>query len=274
MLDAEQIAKYQKDGYLVLPEFKRQTDLDRLRGRANAIVEEFDADQHRTIFNTDKQLDHVNRHFLESAHGISCFFEQDAFDDSGQMRFGKALSINKIGHAMHRLDDVFADFSNDPAISLIAQDLGIAEPQIQQSMYIFKQPSIGGEVGWHQDASFFYTDPITVTTFWFALEDANDSNGCLRVQPGGHNSPLRERFLLEDNQARMENISSCAWPATEQTVPLHVKAGTLVCFHGLLPHRSEANRSSNSRHAYTLHLTCGTSNYSDKNWIQPLPAVQ
>jgi phytanoyl-CoA hydroxylase len=53
-------------------------------------------------------------------------------------------------------------------------------------MYIFKQPGIGGEVGCHQDATFLYTDPITVTGFWFAIEDATLENGCLWAAPGGH----------------------------------------------------------------------------------------
>ena len=61
-------------------------------------------------------------------------------------------------------------------------------------MYIFKQPRIGGEVGCHQDATFLYTDPMTVTGFWFAIEDATLDNGCLWAEPGGHTGPLRQVF--------------------------------------------------------------------------------
>ena len=38
---------------------------------------------------------------------------------------------------------------------------GSPTPLALQSMYIFKQPHIGGEVGCHQDATFLYTDPMT-----------------------------------------------------------------------------------------------------------------
>jgi phytanoyl-CoA hydroxylase len=51
-------------------------------------------------------------------------------------------------------------------------------------------------------------------------------------------------------------------------VPLEAKAGSLVCFHGLLPHYSAPNRSAVSRHAYTLHATDGRTEYSKRNWIQ------
>lgn len=55
-----------------------------------------------------------------------------------------------------------------------------------QSMYIFKQPSIGGEVVPHQDSAFLSTDPPSCIGLWFALEDANKENGCLWcvLQPG------------------------------------------------------------------------------------------
>ena len=70
-------------------------------------------------------------------------------------------------------------------------DIGMADPLAIQSMYIFKQPHIGGEVGCHQDATFLYTEPMSVTGFWFAIEDATVENGCLWAQPGGHRGPLR-----------------------------------------------------------------------------------
>jgi phytanoyl-CoA hydroxylase len=135
-------------------------------------------------------------------------------------------------------------------------------------MYIFKQPGIGGEVGWHQDASFFDSTPISVTTFWFALEDATLINGCLWVQPGGHRGPLRERFERNGDAVTMQKLDATPWPDRHSAVPLEVKAGTLVVFHGLLPHYSAANRSAHSRHAYTLHVTDGRSAYAPTNWIQ------
>ena len=71
-------------------------------------------------------------------------------------------------------------------------------------MYIFKQPHIGGEVGCHQDATFLYTDPITVTGFWFAIEDATLENGCLvggaRRPPGPAAPTLQARRLRRGNR--------------------------------------------------------------------------
>jgi phytanoyl-CoA hydroxylase len=199
---------------------------------------------------------------------VRCFFEEEAFDASGALRELKALSINKIGHAMHDLDPVFERFSRDPRLHELVTELGIADPRVYQSMYIFKQPRIGGEVRWHQDATYLATDPVTVTTLWFALERADRGNGCLRVQPGGHRTPLRERFVVDERGAHLERIDETPWPSGDEAVPVEVDAGTLVVLHGLLPHYSAPNRSETSRHAYTLHVVDGRARYAPDNWLQ------
>ena len=269
MLSPAQQDRYQRDGYLVLPGFKPAAEIAALRARALQIVEAFDADRHRSVFSTSAQgRQAADADFLASAEGIQCFFEAEAFDAQGRLRQAKALSINKIGHAMHDLDPVFAHFSHGPALAELAADLGLVVPQLWQSMFIFKQPGIGGEVTWHQDASFFDTTPATVTGFWFALEDATVDNGCLWVQPGGHRGPLRERFVREGDAVHMAALDATPWPDTTTAVPLPASAGTLVCFNGLLPHWSAPNRSDRSRHAYTLHATDGRAVYAAHNWLQ------
>ncbi len=268
MLSSEQIQRYRQDGFLALPDFKSTAEIAGLRARAEKMVDDFDPASSKTIFTTHEQVRAVDRYFLDSATCSSCFFEEEAFDAQGQLKQAKALSINKIGHAMHDLDPVFGAFSRGPALAALAAELGLVEPQIWQSMYIFKQPGIGGEVGWHQDATFFDSTPISVTTFWFALEDATLMNGCLWVEVGGQRSPMRERFVRRGDVVTMEKLDLTPWPDSRSAVPLEVKAGTLVVFHGLLPHYSAPNRSAHSRHAYTLHVTDGSTAYAPTNWIQ------
>ncbi len=270
---ADLAAMYADQGFLVIPGFKSAADIAALRERALQIVDAFDPGEQRPVFTTEEQQRHVDDYFLDSGDQVRCFFEEEAFDAEGRLRVPKELAINKIGHAMHDLDPVFSAFSKGEALRGVAAGLGLTRPQVWQSMFIFKQPGIGGEVRWHQDASFFESDPVTVTTFWFALEDATLQNGCLWTEPGGHRGPrgvLRERFVREGRKAWMEQIDATPWPAADsaQAIPLEVEAGSLVVFHGLLPHYSAANRSARSRHAYTLHVTDGASRYSPRNWLQ------
>jgi phytanoyl-CoA hydroxylase len=169
-LTPEQTRQFHQDGFLALPGFKTAAQMAALCARAEELVDAFDPASSRTIFTTNEQVRAVDRYFLDSATQSRCFFEEEAFDAEGNLRQAKALSINKIGHAMHDLDPVFDAFSRGAALDGLARGLGLEQPQLWQSMYIFKQPGIGGEVGWHQDATFFDSTPISVTTFWFALE--------------------------------------------------------------------------------------------------------
>ncbi len=88
--------------------------------------------------------------------------------------------------------------------------------QLWQSMFIFKQPGIGGEVHWHQDATFLHSEPMTVTGFWIALEDATVDNGCLWVAPGGHRGPLRKRFVRHGDAVRLVALDDTPWPSMDR----------------------------------------------------------
>ena len=261
-------AKFERDGFVVLPNFKSRAAVDELRRRAAEIVGAFDPAESTAIFTTRDESTKSDAYFLTSGDKIRCFFEEEAFDAAGALRGPKELSINKIGHAMHDLDPVFERFSRDPRLHDLALELGLAEPRIYQSMYIFKQPRIGGEVRWHQDATYFDTEPVSVTTLWFALERADRSNGCLWVQRGGHRTPLRERFVVDGDGARLQRIDATPWPSYDNAEAVEVQAGTLVVMHGRLPHYSGPNRSTASRHAFTLHVVDARTRYSPANWLQ------
>lgn len=54
-----------------------------------------------------------------------------------------------------------------------------------------------------------------------------------------------------------------------------VKKGSLVLIHGFVVHRSEPNKSTHSRHAYTFHiLESDNVKYSEDNWLQYPKGVQ
>ncbi len=280
MLTAEQRADWLHKGYAVLPGFKSRTDVAAACARAAELVDAFEPGPGSGVFSTRDRRRVVDAALLASAEAVHCFFEEEACDEQGRLLVPKSQAINKIGHALHEIDPVFDAFSHGAQLAELAADLGLAQPQVWQSQLIFKQPRIGGEVGWHQDASFFATTPHSVTTLWFALEDATLDNGCLWVQPGGHQGTqavLREQYVCEPGpdgpRLRMHKLDPRPWPEMAQALPLPVAAGSLVVFGGLLPHCSAANRSPHSRLAYTLHATDASSAYSPLNWLQRSAAM-
>lgn len=276
----KQLEQYDRDGFLVLENFVDEHSCDRLRDRAARLINDFDPAGVISIFSTREQSRLADDYFLDSGSEIRFFFEENAFLPSGGLRQSKEQSINKIGHALHDLDPVFSEFSRDSKIEQLVSDLGIEQPLLLQSMYIFKQPNIGGEVSCHQDSAFLYTEPNAIAGFWFALEDATIENGCLWVIPGGHHYPtqpaqpgrppvgLKSRWRrAPEGGMRFDIFDSSPWPE-ERLKPLEVRRGTLIVLHGLLPHKSLENRSLRSRHAYTLHAIDGLSHYPADNWLQ------
>ncbi|MDX6383167.1 MAG: phytanoyl-CoA hydroxylase, partial [Blastocatellia bacterium] len=183
-LSPAQLAGYDRDGFIVLEKFVAPQACDRLRERAAELVSDFDPKGIVSIFSTHEQTRTSDEYFLESGDKIRFFFEENAFYPDGTLRQSKERSINKIGHALHDLDPVFGSFSRTPEIRQLIADLGIRDPLLLQSMYIFKQPRIGGEVTCHHDATFLYTEPLRLAGLWFALEDATIENGCLWAIPG------------------------------------------------------------------------------------------
>lgn len=258
--------EFEREGYLVLPDFVDANACDALRDRMAKLVNDFEPSDVATIFSTTERTHAQDDYFLSSGDKIRFFFEEEAFGADGALRQSKENSINKVGHALHDLDPVFDAFSRQAALADLAKTLGLNEPTLLQSMYIFKQPRIGGEVICHQDATFLYTEPLSVIGFWFALEDATRENGCLWAEPGGHKGPLRSRFIRRGQGTAMLELDPTPLPS-EGLVPLEVKRGSLVVLHGLLPHWSAPNRSTKSRHAYTLHTIDGTTTYSPDNWL-------
>jgi phytanoyl-CoA hydroxylase len=267
-MNSAELKQYEHDGFLVLPAFVSPAACDRLRKRAEELVRDFDPAGIVSIFSTREQTRTSDDYFLESGDKIRFFFEEDAFNSDGTLRQNKEQSINKIGHALHDLDPVFDEFSRTNQIEQLVSDLGIENPLLLQSMYIFKQPRIGGEVTCHQDATFLYTEPLRLAGLWFALEDATIENGCLWAIPGGHRLGLKSKFLRADGDGtRVEIIDNSPWPE-DKAQPLEVEKGTLIVLHPLLPHLSRENRSTKSRHAYTLHVIDADSKYPESNWLQ------
>ena len=271
MLTAAQVQRFHEEGFLVLPDFVPTDKCLELRERAMKLAEELvPSPEEATIFTADTDAKHAaDKYFLESGDKIRCFFEKDAFDSTGTLRSKAHLSLNKLGHAMHDLDPVFESFSRTPEMQAVASDIGMDDPLLLQSMYIFKQPRIGGEVNCHTDHTFLWTEPASVVGFWVAIDDATTENGCMWALPGGHRIPVKTRSRLNgDRSATITEVFDPTPYPTEGLVPLEAPRGTLVVLHGTLPHLSGANTSDKPRHAYTVHAIDGTCDYPGDNWLQ------
>ncbi|WP_417461371.1 phytanoyl-CoA dioxygenase family protein [Kordiimonas sp.] len=263
---------FERDGVLVLDGLINPEICDGLMNRMAELVEGFDATEHKAVFSSKTQAHTLDlyQYFLDSGFGTHFFFEEEAFNEDGELTKPLPLALNKVGHAMHDLDPVFDHFARQDAFKLICEGLDQKEPLPLQSMYIFKQPQIGGEVVCHQDATYLRTEPNSCLGLWVALEDATEENGCLWGIPGGHKTGgLRSVFRRKpDDDGTLTEVLNEAPFEEDKKVPLPAPQGTVLVFGGLFPHMSSANRSNKSRHAYTLHVVDGAAEYPADNWLR------
>jgi phytanoyl-CoA hydroxylase len=239
-------------GFLVVPKFLEtaQALKDQMKDLAN---NDWDNSKSLDTFGTDKAANTARGdYFLDSSNKVHYFAEPHATDEQNQLKEeyqkDKLAALNKAGHGMHTMPGAFRDFTLSAKMRALVTDLGWKDPVVPQSMYIFKQPKIGGTVNSHQDSSFLYTTPRqTCLGLWLALDDATLENGCLWVRPGSHREPVRRQFLrnpdyFENNDTAAPKLifkshhdnPKVTWDGglpdsllKEGFVPVEVKAGDL-----------------------------------------------
>lgn len=293
--------EYEAKGFTVIPGFVSEPYADEMIERMAQMLAEWQPGEETSVFRTSGDKHVSDLYFFQSAWDVRYFLEPDAVDEAGRIKEGiqKELAVNKVGHALHVHERVFEEYAHSGMVLELMRQLGYSDPRIPQSMYIFKQPRVGGAVTSHQDATFLWTEPTqTVVGLWLALEDATTENGCLWARPGSHEEDVRRRFRAQYSPRRMkelrrghmvppymhfENVtdpSTWGWegtlpdgadPRDAGFVPIPVKKGDLVVIHGKVDHLSMPNRSDKSRQTFQLHLVEGRGagvEYSRTNWLR------
>ena len=267
MFDA---ADFAENGLAVFPNAVSSQALASIRTRIDEMVDDFDPAGVTTVFTTGEDLGHArDDYFLTSGDKTRFFYEEGVLDDSGSLLVDKHQALNKIGHAMHDLDPMFDRFCRSAPFKDATRAVGMSNPLLLQSMVIFKNPEIGGEVTPHTDHTFLWTEPQSVIGFWLAIDEATQENGCLWALPGGHTIPVKSRFSRTADTMATEMIvfDDAAYP-DDGWVPLEAAPGTIIALHGTMPHRSAPNLSQKSRLAFTLHCIEASADYPDDNWLQ------
>jgi len=147
-------------------------------------------------------------------------------------------------HFPHKLTDVFYRALAYPALTDVLTKVISPNVKCMQSMLFVKASGKPGQA-WHQDEDYIPTRDRSLAGAWIALDDATVENGCLWVLPGSH-----ARGILWPQKFHFDKRFDCAresynfpWK-DEDSVPVEVKAGSIVFFNGYLLHRSLPNRAT------------------------------
>lgn len=144
-------------------------------------------------------------------------------------------------HFPHKISETMKHYVAHPSyVDVLTRIIG-PNVKAMQSMLFIKASGKPGQA-WHQDEYYIPTRDCSLTGGWLAIDDATVENGCLWIIPGSH-----KRHVLYPQQLHDDRRFDCAgaafkFPYTdEDSVPVEVKAGSIVFFNGYLLHRSLPN---------------------------------
>ena len=117
------------------------------------------------------------------------------------------------------------------------------------SKMMLKEPFTGGAWEWHQDYGYWYNNGCLypeLASCLIAVDRASRENGCLQVLKGSHHlGRINHGAAGEQTGADMERVNEAL--KRMELIYCETDPGTAIFFHGNLLHRSDQNRSPNSR---------------------------
>lgn len=226
-LSPTEIANFDTDGYLVVPDFIDAATVAQLREAYDEIL------SGAVVAEGDRMLGGLTRQVMlpSQSHPV--------FDDNDALRRALAFVEPILGGEVSRIFD----------------------------MLIYKPPGHPEETPWHQDFSYSQIPfrsageeiPLVNIQFWVALDDADVENGCMHFVPGRHREPLMEHHVASGDPADAGRLLALVDPEQQldllQAVAAEIPAGGCTMHSYGTPHYTPPNRSTQRpRRAYIFTL--------------------
>jgi len=155
--------------------------------------------------------------------------------------------------APFKMHERFRNFILSENLRLVLrQMLGGLEPLLCRDQIFMKPPKHGSAKPYHQDNAYFRCEPADhVITAWVALDDVDESNGCLRYIDGSHLEPELPHKAVQGETYNMTPDPELIDLSRESLAI--VKKGGVVFHHGNVLHTSHRNHSDRWRRGYASH---------------------
>ncbi len=242
MLSAKQVAEFERDGCLVGGKVVNDADVEELRIELDRVIATHQAGgfaegqpQPVMIGNLGGKADSVVWQV------VNIWEASPAFE--------RLLYLPAVVDGLHQLTH--------------HKNLQVWHDQIQ-----FKPPKHGGINNWHQDAPYWpIIKPETPVTAWIALDDVDESNGCMWMVPGSHKWGNHIKLLETNPQEKFFELGKDFVPPTDAEIkkvelrPWPVKKGEVSYHHSMTWHGSHQNNSDRPRRAIAIHVMTGAAVY-------------
>lgn len=217
-MPSELTARFRERGYVALEGFLNSGEVDELRGEIARYVAAV----------------------APSAPSSDVFFEVK----------GDSATLKQLVR-MHEHDPWFAALLTAGRFPALAAEL-LGAPAVPKNLQYFnKPPGVSTPTPPHQDGFYFMLTPNEALTMWLALDDVDESNGCVRYVAGSHLGGVRphgKTGVLGFSQGILDYSEG----DREREAAIAARPGDLLVHHSLTIHRAEANASDRPRRALGL----------------------
>jgi ectoine hydroxylase-related dioxygenase (phytanoyl-CoA dioxygenase family) len=230
-LNAQQLAQFQRDGFVAVPRVFLPEEIAEIRDRF------MDVASHGPVEGLSETRQPVNR------GGTAEYAPSDPLGAWPRM-------LHPHKHPELPVGAISMKYMLHPRLEPILRALLAEEPIAVQSMFYFKPPGSRGQA-LHQDNFYLRVRPGTCLAAWLAIDDADADNGAIECVSNTQNHPIQCPEQSDPSQSfTTEHVRPPAGHAV-QLVPL--RAGDVLFFNGNVIHGSGPNRSSRFRRAFICH---------------------
>jgi phytanoyl-CoA hydroxylase len=220
MISDDDVARYRREGFLVVPDVlspQEVTDLQR-----------------------------VTEKFVEASRTATA--HTDVFDlEPGHNAVEPRLRRIKSPHRHHA---VYASMVRHPGIVAILQRLWGPNVRFDQSKLNLKAAGFGSPVEWHQDWAFYPHTNDDLAAVGIMVDDFTADNGSMLVIPGTHTGPVYDHHANGHFAGGIDPSTSGI--DFSKRVMCMGRAGSITVHHARLLHGSSANTSGKPRR-FLLH---------------------
>jgi ectoine hydroxylase-related dioxygenase (phytanoyl-CoA dioxygenase family) len=203
--------QYKEKGYLVVPDLFSPAEIAALRRETAGIFR--------------GERGHVEG-MLDTVDGLS---------DADVLKQYVAI------HFPHKISPVIFQTLFHKGVIEILKDIIGPDVKCMQSMLFVKGPGKAGQ-SWHQDEFYIPTRDRSLTGVWIAIDDATIENGCLWIIPGKPGYIMRRVENTSNEYADVDTVDVSEYG--DEAIPVEVKSGSVVFFHGYTLHSSLRNKTT------------------------------
>ena len=196
------------------------------------------------------------------AAAIGAFIESESVRLKGRDINFTDGQVNSIHALVGSSDGFFSNLLNGDKAKTFAS-VFLEDEAVSRASELFAKPAkVGLPSPWHQDNAYWCVDNANGLTIWIALDECDESNGCLTYFRGTHRIglvPHKPSFAPGSSQM-IEDEGLLTRYAKEKIAP-SLKPGDVLVHHCLILHGSAANTSGKPRRGLTLQYIGKKSGY-------------